>query len=147
MTSLSLLHRPRQGLKALFRRSNEDVSDVLANLTTAQQQAFRALPHYDQVHLRTVYVTLIEDGERDDDLLLAALLHDIGKVGFGTHVRLVDRVATVLLRRLAPSLLARLARLPASGWRRGLALSVHHPELGAALAASLGCSRRTCWLI
>jgi hypothetical protein len=55
----------------------------------------------------------------------------------------VDRVALVLLGPAA----RRLASLPAPAWRRGLAVAVHHAELGAGAAAELGCSDRACWLI
>jgi hypothetical protein len=75
------------------------------------------------------------------------LLHDIGKVAVNGRVRLIDRAAKVVLARVSPQLLSWLARLPAPRWRRGLALAVHHPRLGAARAADLGCSPRACWLI
>ena len=147
MVTSSLLYRPRQGLAALFGQGRVHDTDVPVILSPAQEAAFLALPRYDQAHLLAVYRRLVDAGVGDDELLLAAILHDIGKVGFGTRVRLHDRVVTVLLRRLSPALLARLARLPATGWRRGLALAVHHPHLGATIAAGLGCSERTCWLI
>ncbi len=64
------------------------------------------------------------------------------------RVRLVDRIARVLLDRFAPRLLMHLSReAAASWWREGLVLAVHHASLGAQRAATLGCSERTCWLI
>ncbi len=121
---------------------------LAAALPAAAAEAFRRLPTHDQAHLCRVYRTLRRDGVDDPELLAAALLHDLGKIDeSGGHVRLPDRVARVLLRRLAPRLLQRLARPDAPSWRRGLTLAVHHPALGAARAAALGCSARTCWLI
>ena len=117
------------------------------NLTDEQATAFRALPAFDQRHLCRVYRLLERDGVTDQDLLTAGLLHDLGKIGENANVRLPDRVARVLLRRLAPGLLQRLARRPALGWRRGLALAEHHAALGAERAATLGCTPRVCWLI
>lgn len=113
----------------------------------AQAAAFRGLPPHDQAHLCRAYRWLRDDGGSDRDLLAAALLHDLGKASPTGSIRLPDRVARVVLSRLAPSLLRRVARLPAPAWRRGLALAVHHPALGAKRAAALGCSARTCWLI
>ena len=141
-------HRLRQGLAALRPAIPTDRDAILAQaLTPAQAVAFCALPAHDQAHLCRVYRTLRSHGVDDRDLLAAALLHDLGKVAGRCHVRLVDRVARVLLRRLAPALLRRLARLPAPAWRCGLALAVNHAALGAARAAELGGSPRTCWLI
>ena len=120
---------------------------LAATLTPAQAEAFRALPAHDQAHLLRVYRRLRERGVTDPDLLAAGLLHDVGKACGGSRVRLVDRVGRVVLGKVAPGLLRRLARLPARGRRRGLALAVHHPALGAERAAALGCSPRVCWLI
>ena len=116
-------------------------------LTDSQAAAFRALPAHDQAHLCRVYRGLRARGVTDRDLLVAGLLHDLGKSDASGRVRWADRVVRVLLARWAPRVLDRLARRPAPWWRAGLALAVHHPRLGAERGARLGCSARTCWLI
>jgi hypothetical protein len=63
------------------------------------------------------------------------------------RVRLVDRVARVVLERIAPELLQSLARPPARGWRSGLILAVHHPEIGAGRARDLGLNECVCSLV
>ncbi len=140
--------RVRQGLIGFHPRIPPDRDDILDRwLTPALGARFRELPPFDQAHLIAVWRVLHEDGERDPDLLVAALLHDIGKSDGPRHVRLLDRVARVLLRHLAPGLLHRLAQPPPRGWRAGLVLSVHHPALGAEIVRSLGGSDRVVYLI
>jgi hypothetical protein len=136
-----------QGLGALRPTIPGDRDAILAEALTAPQAgAFRSLSVHDQAHCCRVYRLLrAQDAARD--LLAAGLLHDIGKIGPDGRVRLPDRVARVVLRRIAPSVLGWLARLPASGWRVGIARAVHHPRLGAEQARDLGCTERTCWLI
>lgn len=132
----------------MISRRPAALSTVLGEtLTHAQHIAFEALPRYDQVHHFCVYQRLSGSGITDRDLLTAALLHDLGKAALGSRVRLVDRALAVTLAKLAPALHKRVTRLPAPRWRTGLALTVHHPRIGAELAAGLGLSARTCWLI
>ncbi|MCC6792875.1 MAG: hypothetical protein IT336_14385 [Thermomicrobiales bacterium] len=145
---VAFVNRFRQGLTALSSRIPADRDRILADaLTPELSNAFLKLPIYDQQHLCAVYRRLIAGGHDDPDLLQAALLHDLGKCALGGRVRIFHRVIVVLLGRVAPSWLARLADLPAPRWRRGVALAVHHPRLGADWARQLGCSERTCWLI
>ena len=126
----------------------DDRDAILAStLTPPQAAAFRALPVHDQAHLCAVYRFLRDRGVDDREVLTAGLLHDLGKVSAAGQVRLVDRAVRVVLARLVPGLLRRWARVPAAGWRLGLALAVHHPALGAERAAALGASPRVCWLI
>jgi hypothetical protein len=113
-------------------------------LTPEQSDAFCALPAYDQIHLIAVFERLRSGGP---DLLIAGLLHDIGKADQRGRVRLVDRVARVVLRQATPRLLARLAASPGNQLLHGLHLCVHHPRLGAERAKALGCSDRAVWLI
>lgn len=120
---------------------------LAAILTEPRAAAFRSLSPYDQAHLCRVVHLLQHQGVDDPDLLTAGLLHDLGKAGVEGRVRLIDRVARVLLRRGSPRLLHHWGQLPAPRWRRGLAVAEHHAALGAEHAARLGCSARTCWLI
>jgi hypothetical protein len=72
-------------------------------------------------------------------LAQAALLHDCAKQASG--VRLWHRVTKVLLRAFWPALLARWTAGPAphrATWRYGLWAYLHHPALGAELAAAAG---------
>lgn len=116
-------------------------------LATEQQAAFRQLPMHDRTHSIGVAIAIEQVDPDNRDLITAALLHDNGKVVGRYRVRLIDRVAKVLLAALSPSLLERLASPPPDGIWAGLVLAVHHPAIGAAKARNLGCSQRTCWLI
>jgi hypothetical protein len=135
-------------LLALRPRVPADRDEALARwLTPAQAAAFRELPIHDQAHLLRVYHALIAHGVTDPDLLVAGLLHDLGKTSPRGHVRLGDRVVKVLLARLLPGLLALLTRDPELRCFYGLWLAVHHAPLGAARAVALDCTPRACWLI
>jgi hypothetical protein len=120
-----------------------------AILTEPQFAAFRLLDPADQRHALRVVRLLLAAGARDPDLIVAGLLHDLGKVdarGEG-RVLLIHRVAKVLLVRLLPGLWVRLGDTRRPGLARGFALLRHHPALGAAWAATLGVSPRACALI
>ena len=61
-----------------------------AMLAPPQFAAFRRLPAADQRHAAAVLRLLLAEGARDPDLLVAALLHDLGKVeehGGGRPIR------------------------------------------------------------
>ena len=150
---LSLLRRSRyriaQGIDALVPRVPADRDEILAAILSAEQRrAFLDLSTVDQAHLLRVFRAVKKaDTAASSDLLVAALLHDIGKVSPEGRVRLIHRVLRVALAKVAPSTWVRLSALPARGWRTGFVLAEHHPCLGAQIAARLGCSERTCWLI
>jgi hypothetical protein len=145
---VAVIDRIAQGVSGLFPRIPADRDKILAEmLSLPQRDAFITLPVFDQVHLCATYRYVRDTGATDEELLRAALLHDLGKAAQGGRVTLLDRTLNVLLSAVALALLDRLAKLPAPRWRAGLALAVHHPRLGAEWAAELGCSARTCWLI
>jgi len=128
-------HLVRRFLRALKARVNPAERQVIAdNLTPAQQRLFWAMMVEDQRHSLDVFYTLQRRGCQDRDLLLAALLHDVGK----GEVRLWQRVLYVLLRAGPSGVLSRLAQPKGTGWRRALASINEHGRRGAALAQETG---------
>jgi hypothetical protein len=126
-----------------------DLALAEAILAPAQLAAFRRMSPPDQRHAVRVARHLLATGLRDPDLLVAALLHDLGKVdaaGAG-RVRLPHRVSKVVLIRLAPALWRRVSATDHAGPLHGFYLLRHHPALGAAWAGSLGVSPRSRALI
>ncbi len=132
-----------------FRVPHRDRALAAALLTPAQLAAFHLMGSPDRRHAARVTRALQDAGARDPDLLVAALLHDLGKVdaaGRG-RVRLPHRVSKVLLARLAPWLWRWAGGRARRGPTRGYYLLQQHPALGAAWAARLGVSPRACALI
>ncbi len=142
-------YRLAQGFDSLVPRVPADRDEIIpAVLSSDQRRAFCNLSSVDQAHLLRVYRAVRQaDPGASPDLKVAALLHDVGKVSPEGRVRLVHRVLRVALAKFAHPFWIRLSALPARGWRTGFVLAEHHPALGAQIAASLGCSPRTCWLI
>lgn len=119
-----------------------DLALAAAALTPEQLTAFRLQPAADQRHAARVVRAVLAAGSRDPDLVVAALLHDLGKVapdGRG-RARLPHRVAKVLLARRWPAVWGWLAGRPRRGPLLGCYLLERHPALGAAWAAQLGCT-------
>jgi hypothetical protein len=102
-------------------------------------ELFRSMPVADRRHGLDVAERLVSAGHDDPDLLGAALLHDAAK---GHRMRLWHRVAGVLLERLAPSVLHRLAHPDPRSWRHAFHLYLHHEPMSAELAIEAGASER-----
>ena len=144
------MYRFRQFLDALTTRSGEDEEGELAILLTpSQRELFSKMAPADRRHSINVWRTLLQKGDDDPDLLVAALLHDVGKSA--GHIGLWQRTLIVLLQRRSPRLLDWLARdsnpNPAPWWRRGFVVNRLHPEVGARWAAEAGCAPTTVALI
>ena len=105
---------------------------------------FSGMPTADRRHALDVAARLAAAGQRDPDLVTAALLHDNAK---GHRMRLWHRVAGVLLDALAPKALARLASSEAQSWRYPFHLYLHHAALSADAALVAGCSPRAATFI
>jgi hypothetical protein len=105
---------------------------------------FDAMPTADRRHALDVVEKLLAAGQRDPDLLAAALLHDVGK---GHEVRLWHRVAAVLIAGVSSRWLERLASPQPRSWRYPFHLVVHHAALSAEAARAAGCSDRCAQLI
>jgi hypothetical protein len=142
------ISRIKQGLLAVRPRPELDEGDITGRwLSDSQQAAFRDVSVHDRGHLVRVARSLEVQAPHNSDLIVAGLLHDLGKADGVYQVRLIDRTAKVLLKHLCPTLLRWLARPNPSRLRAGIVLAVHHPVIGAERAAHLGCSDRVVWLI
>ncbi|MBX5444984.1 HD domain-containing protein [Sphaerobacter sp.] len=143
--------RPAQRVVQFFayiRPRRGAVDRELRRLVTPEQWALLArLSRADRAHLLEVHRRLVAEGCRDRDVLLAALLHDVGKADGRARTGVSQRVVSVLLGRFAPGLLTALARPDRDRWRHGLYLAREHARLGAEQARQAGCSERVCWLI
>jgi hypothetical protein len=110
-------------------------------LTPEQLALFDAMHVADRRHGLDVVATLRSEGVADGDLLLAGLLHDVGKGQTGVWPRVAHSLGQAYgtwVWRIAgrlPGMSAAIERLRA------------HSETSAALAAAAGCSPRTVELI
>jgi hypothetical protein len=111
-------------------------------LSPAQLDVFDAMPVADRRHGLDVVARLRADAVTDREVLLAGLLHDAGK---GPGVGLWPRIAWSLGEAWGPWVVRLARRLP--GFRTALDRIRDHAEVSAAMAATAGCSERTCDLI
>jgi hypothetical protein len=110
-------------------------------------ELFLRMSRAEQDHGIRVCRALEERGYTDPELLIAALLHDVGKVK--AVPRLWERVLVVLVERLAPQQVERWGegQLEKAGLRRGFVIRRQHATWGTELASEAGAAERTVALI
>jgi hypothetical protein len=140
MRFADLLYRTRQFWLTVRASalSDEDQAVVDDLLTPAQQELFARMQLSEQHHGLRVLNMLREQGETDPDLMVAALLHDVGKSRY--RLRLWERVLIVLGRAFFPDRVRRWGQASLSWWNRPFVVAEQHPEWGASLALEAGCS-------
>lgn len=138
-------HRLRQFVGALRPRIDTQLrAEAFGLLRDPERQLFGTMTLRDQQHGLDVYRRLQSRGHDERDLLVAALLHDVGK----GRIALWHRVAYVLLEAGSPGLLRRAVKQgEGRTWRHALYRCLHHPELGARMARRAGCSEQVIALI
>ncbi len=129
-------------------------AEVAYRLPASALPLFQSMSRADQQHSLRVCRGLLARGCDEQDMLAAALLHDVGKAE--GRVPFWTRPAIVIGKRIAPRLLTRLALKPVypfsvgaadtAGsrvhWRRSLGMAWWHADIGAELAAAAGLSER-----
>jgi len=137
-------YRSRQFLAALRPRlAGDDRLLVAQHISPALQRLFYTMSARDQRHSVDVARALLAEGEDDEALVQAALLHDVGK----GPLRLWHRVAFVILQALSPRLLARLAPPGTGGWRAPFDRLLRHGERGAQMLEAAGAPQETVRLV
>jgi hypothetical protein len=132
------MHRTWQFLRATLGRVGPDEYALAASrLTAAQFALFQSMVRCDQRHCLDVFHTLYAAGHRDDALLQAALIHDVGKAA--GRLTVWHRVAVVLMNAFAPRWLQRLGAQD-RGWRAPFAAHIRHAQQSARWATEAGCS-------
>lgn len=142
-----ILYRTQQFWNVLSANPLEDevIEQIRAVLSKREMGLFLQLQTSEQRHSYQVYRSLLERGIQNDDLLKAALMHDIGKVRH--PLRIFDRVLIVLGKTIFPRVIDRWGHENHSDWRRIFSVAVNHPAWGAEMAAQAGSSPRTVDLI
>lgn len=158
MNAARIIYRTRQVLLncgAYLTPGDWDAIEALLN--SPQLELFKRMQKGEQTHSLRVLKELLQRGENQPDLLIAALLHDVGKSRF--QLSLWERVVVVLGKALAPSLTRRWGcelpvdlifsqnELQVPGWRRPFVIAYQHPVWGAELVAKTGASPLTVALI
>lgn len=142
----SLIYRIQQFKLAILPPSQAvETEQIRAYLTPSQLVLFRRLQRSEQWHAHSVLQKLIGNGQKNPDLLTAALLHDIGKIHYPLNVW--ERVMIVLVKRVASRLVQRWGQDSPQGLSRPFVVTCQHAEWGADLAAKAGASKLAADLI
>lgn len=139
------LWQVRQQLGFARLPSSYEYAEVSELLPALALVLFKSMSPADQQHSLRVYRGLRARGCYEQDMLAAALLHDVGKAQ--GRVPFWTRPAIVLGKHLAPALLKKIVLSPdqleqpySAKWRRALSYAWWHAEVGARMAASAGLS-------
>ena len=139
------MHRVGQFVSHLTARVTPDEEATAHRILPATAwPLFDGMPVADRRHGLDVVRRLLERGIDDRELLAAALVHDAAK---GRRLRLWHRVSGVVLARLAPRLLARLASPDEESGGRAWWIFLHHAGLSAEAAREAGLSGRAAGFI
>ena len=105
-------------------------------LSPSLMTLFMRMQPSEQAHSLWIYEQLLQQNETDRDLLVAALLHDVGK---SRHpLRLWERVVIVLGKAWFPERIKGWGKAAPRGWKRPFVIAEQHPAWGAELAAQAG---------
>lgn len=105
-------------------------------LTEPERALFARYAYADQWHARRVLHMLRDAGYNHPDLLVAALLHDVGKARHPLSVW--DRTVIVVGQALFGRRTERWGSGAPQGWRRPFVVRAQHPAWGAEMAIAAG---------
>ena len=143
---MGMTYRAGQFLNLLTaKRKREHRRFVYEILDPSMAALFFRMRDPDQAHSVRVFQALVAQGEEDDDLLRAALLHDAGKSL--APLRPWQKALVVLANRILPNRVLKWGQDEPYGWRKPFVVALQHPEWGAALIQQEGGSETLVTLI
>lgn len=130
--------RVRQTLQVITAWIRPVDDDALAAeyLDPALLELFQTMRRSDRQHHLRVLKYLLKRGHNHPSLLVAALLHDVGKTR--TRLTIIDRILAVLVKALLPRRFERWSQSEPRGWRRAFVVSAYHPIWGAEMIIAAG---------
>ena len=136
---MRLRYRARQFWYALTAApAPEDLDLARRSLSPSLMELFLQQQPNEQAHSLHIYHRLCEQKPVDEDLLVAALLHDVGKISY--PLRPWERAWIVIARSVLPAKAVEWGRGQPSGWQRPFVIAQQHAAWGAELAARAGAS-------
>jgi hypothetical protein len=147
-----ILYRVRQFWRMVSVKPDaSELEHMQAILSPEQMVLFMQMQPGEKDHALTIYHRLVEQDENNPDLLVAALLHDVGKNRYTMHP--LERAIVVLARAAMPGQARKWGNLPPDaweelpGWRKPFVVAEQHAVWGAELAHYAGVSSLTETLI
>lgn len=140
-----ILYRGRQFWHTLSSKiDSQKLEQAATYLTHAQWELFTQLQVGEKNHALAMLTKLIAQGETEPDLLVAALLHDVGKLRY--RMNPLERALVVVGKAIVPEKANRWGTEPVGGWnnlpdwRKAFIVAEHHAEWGAEMARQAGAS-------
>ena len=122
-----------------------DIDLINKYLTPSLMTLFNKMQTSEKAHSIMVFKDLLQANENNRDLLIAALLHDVGKSIY--PLSLFERVEIVIGTALFPHQTLKWGTGKPKGWKRPFVVAAKHSEWGAQLAADAGASEKTVEII
>jgi hypothetical protein len=132
-----IAYRARQFWHALTRAPDPNQLEQARQALSPELMAlFQCLQASEQAHSLAILNHLHDQSINQEDLMVAALLHDVGKSRY--PLRLWERILIVLGEALFPGQARKWGQGEPRGWRRAFVVAQQHPMWGAEMAAQAG---------
>ncbi|MBT3241052.1 MAG: HD domain-containing protein [Chloroflexi bacterium] len=139
MSRSKISYRINQFLLALLAKpGKKDLVFVSSILNSEQFGLFKKFQASEQFHAIAVCRQILEQVDNDEDLLTAALLHDIGKIRYPLNI--FDRIMIVLGNKLFPNQIKIWGKNEPKGFFKAFVVSEMHPKWGAEMVKKTNAS-------